>query len=30
MINYLNYEAIKFIVKLSQALKENISDEITK
>ena len=29
MINYLNYEAIKFIVKLSQVLKENISDEIT-
>ena len=29
MINYLNYEAIKFIVKLSQVLRENVSDEIT-
>ena len=28
MINYLNYEAVKFIVKLSKKLKGNISDEI--
>ena len=28
MINYLNYEAVKFIVKLSQVLKGKISDEI--
>ena len=28
MINYLNYEAVKFIVKLAQVLKGKISDEI--
>ena len=28
MINYLNFEAVKFLVKLSQVLKEKVSEEI--